>query len=94
MNSSKLAIALMLFLVSVASTNATAQGKKTQTETFKVWGNCGMCEKTIEKSLKVKGIVSADLNKETKMITVVFDPKKITLSDIHKKLPGRVTIPK
>ena len=49
-------IALMLFFAIFTSTTVNAQSKNKQTETFKVWGNCGMCEKTIEKSLKVKGI--------------------------------------
>ncbi|MCU0350013.1 MAG: cation transporter [Flavobacterium sp.] len=84
MNKSKLVIALMLFFAMF--TNVNAQSKNTKTETFKVWGNCGMCEKIIEKSLKTKGISSAEWNKDTKMITVVFNPKKISLSAIHKKI--------
>jgi copper chaperone CopZ len=63
-----------------------AQTSEMQTETFKVWGNCGMCKKTIEKSLKVKGVSSAKWNRETKMITVVFDPKIIDLPAIHRKI--------
>jgi len=47
-------IALTLFLAIFTTTTVNAQSKKKQTETFKVWGNCGMCEKTIEKSLKVR----------------------------------------
>lgn len=72
----------------IISTNVNAQSKNNQTETFKVWGNCGMCEKTIEKSLKVSGVSSAEWNKDTKMITVKFNPKKITLAEIHKKIAG------
>jgi copper chaperone CopZ len=84
MNKLKMVIALMLFIVTF--TNVNAQTKTKQTETFKVWGNCGMCEKTIEKALKIKGISSAEWDKETKMITVSFNPKKVTLADIHKKI--------
>ncbi len=58
-----------------------------RTETFKVYGNCGMCEKTIEGSLKnVKGIDKADWNKETKMMEVTFDPEVITLKEIKQKI--------
>jgi len=74
------------------ATNTTA-GKivlvndSTTTETFKVYGNCGMCKKTIEGSLKkVKGVTSANWNKETKMMEVTFNPKQITLDDIKKKI--------
>lgn len=86
MSNSKMVIALMLFFAMFTITHVNAQRKKKQTETFKVWGNCGMCEKTIEKSLKVKGISSAEWNKDTKMITIVFNPKKINLPTIHKKI--------
>ena len=58
-----------------------------KTETFKVYGNCGMCEKTIEGSLKnVKGIDKADWNKETKMMEVTFDPEVTTLTEIKQKI--------
>ena len=58
-----------------------------KTDTFKVYGNCGMCEKTIEGALKgVKGIDKADWNKETKMIEVVYHTHDISLDDIKKKI--------
>ena len=58
-----------------------------ETETFKVYGNCGMCEKTIEGSLKdVNGIEKADWNKETKMIEVVYHTHDISLDEIKKKI--------
>ena len=86
MRKSKIVITLMLFFAMFTSINANAQSKNTQTETFKVWGNCGMCEKTIEKSLKINGVSSAEWDKETKIITAVFNPKKVTLLAIHKKI--------
>ena len=54
-----------------------------KTETFKVWGNCGMCKKTIEKALDREGI-EADWNKTTKKITVTYNSKKYTLLQIHQ----------
>jgi len=86
MNKSKLVIALVLFFAMFTIVKIDAQTNEMQTETFKVWGNCGMCKKTIEKSLKVKGVSSAKWNKDTKMITVVFDSKVINLATIHKKI--------
>ena len=45
-----------------------------KTEKFEVKGNCGMCEKRIEKAaLSVDGVLAADWDKETKMIDVKFD---------------------
>ena len=53
-----------------------------KTEKFKVFGNCGMCEKTIEKAANsVDGVSAADWNKESKMIQVKFDDSK---TDVHK----------
>ncbi len=45
-----------------------------KTEKIKVKGNCGMCEKRIEKAaLSVDGVSKADWDKETKKLAVVFD---------------------
>ncbi len=62
------------------STVIIAQSK---TETFKVSGNCGMCKKTIEKSLSHEGI-EADWNKNTKMIKVSYDSLKYTNAQINE----------
>lgn len=54
---------------------------------FKVFGNCSMCEKTIEGSLKgVEGMSKADWNKESKEIEVVYDSTKINLEEIKSKI--------
>lgn len=66
-----------LFLLGTASVFAASK-----TEKFKVYGNCGMCEKTIEKAAQsVSGVSTADWSKETKQIVVTFDDSK---TDIHK----------
>lgn len=60
-----------------------------QSNTFKVYGNCGMCEKTIEGSLKdVEGVFKADWDKNTKLIVVDFDSTKIKLDEIKSKIVG------
>lgn len=56
------------------------------TSTFKVWGNCEMCKETIEGSLKVDGITKADWNVDSKIITVSYDDKKISLDQIQKNI--------
>ena len=53
---------------------------------FKVWGNCGKCKSRIEKALKVKGVKKAVWNMDTKRITVLFEPKKISLQKIHEMI--------
>lgn len=69
----------------VLVSNAQIDGEKT--EKFTVYGNCGMCELTIENSLKdVEGVSKGDWDKETDVMTVVFNPKKISLDDIKQKI--------
>lgn len=53
---------------------------------MKVWGNCGKCKVRIEKALKIKGVKDADWNMETKMLTLTYNPKIITLDKIHERL--------
>src|SRR5437868_1426337 len=78
---------LLLMCVVMYSTNLPAQTGTKKTETFKVYGNCEMCKETMEDALKKKdGIYSKDWNTETKMITVTYDPAKITLRQIKQKL--------
>ena len=60
---------------------------QSNTEKFKVSGNCGMCESRIEKAANgIDGISSADWDKTTKEIVVTFDDSKTTLLDIHKAI--------
>ncbi len=74
----KISLMTVIMLLGLFSFSA----KETKTEEFKVYGNCGMCEKRIEKAAEsVKGVTKADWDKETKMITVTYDESK---TDIHK----------
>lgn len=59
--------------------------KDGKTDSFKVYGNCGMCERRIEGALKkVAGIYSADWDVETKQLTVRYDPETIQLKKIKQ----------
>lgn len=73
---------VVLSFMVVAMLSVTTAFGKSKTEKFKVFGNCGMCEKTIEKAAKsVDGVSTADWNKESKMIEVKLDDSK---TDVHK----------
>ncbi|MCW0481896.1 heavy-metal-associated domain-containing protein [Gaoshiqia sediminis] len=57
---------------------------KEKTEKFKVYGNCSMCEKRIEKAASsVEGVSKADWNKETKLIEVTLDDSKTDMHKVH-----------
>lgn len=54
---------------------------------FMVYGNCGMCEKTIEASLNGQdGIDNADWDRETKMMVVSYDAKVMNEDEIKEKI--------
>jgi copper chaperone CopZ len=70
-----------LFLI--ASFNVSAQEVKT--EKFKVYGNCGMCENRIEKAASaLDGVSKADWDKETQMLEITFDDRKVKVDDVHQ----------
>jgi mercuric ion binding protein len=66
------------------ATKDNAKGPKT--ETFKVNGACGMCKTRIENGLKMDGISKAEWDKTTKIATVTYDPTKVTVDAMKKKV--------
>lgn len=76
-----MAIALLLF-----STACNAQIKNAKSESVKIYGNCGMCETTIEKAGNKKKIAKVDWNKDTKMATITYDAKKTNQDEILKRI--------
>lgn len=59
---------------------------QTKTDSFKVYGNCGMCKNRIEKAIKLESVTSAVWNADTKEMVVTYDSSKITSDDIQKKI--------
>lgn len=72
----------VLSLISVFLLGTSMVFAQAKTEKFEVKGNCGMCEKRIEKAAKaVEGVTTADWNQETKILEVSFDKSK---TSVHK----------
>ncbi len=68
-------------------TSITTFAKDDFTKTsFKVWGNCDMCKKRIEKAAKTDGVKSAVWNEESKLITISFAPAKISVDQIQQNI--------
>lgn len=74
----------MILLLS--ATSCEAQLKNEKTETVKIFGNCGMCEKTIEKAGTIKNIAKVDWDKDSKMATIAYDEKKTSPDEILKRI--------
>ena len=68
------------------SNQKAASATKAKTETFKVWGNCESCQARIEKAAKVDGVSTANWNKDTKMLTIAFNPAKTSDEAIQKSI--------
>ncbi|MBS4040872.1 MAG: heavy-metal-associated domain-containing protein [Flavobacteriales bacterium] len=75
-----LSIALMML------TSCDAQVNNAKTDTVKIYGNCGMCKKTIEKAGNLENIAKVNWNKDTKMATISYDSSKTTLDEILQRI--------
>lgn len=71
---------LLLFAVSFTSFGQ----KKYVTDSIKVYGNCDMCEERIEDAIDIVGVRAGNWNMETKMLTIIYSPAKITIEEIHQ----------
>lgn len=79
----------IIFIAAVALLSTTAcqaQIKNAKTATVKVYGNCGMCETTIEKAADKSKVSKADWNEETKMATITYDSKKTNADAVLKNI--------
>lgn len=63
-----------------------AQIKNARKETVHIYGNCGMCESTIEKSALKNGVAEADWNRTTKMAVITYDSTKTNIKVVMKRI--------
>jgi copper chaperone CopZ len=74
----------VLSLVALFMMGAVSVFAANKTEKIEVKGNCGMCEKRIEKAASsVEGVSKADWNKETKQLELSFDDSKTSLDKVE-----------
>jgi mercuric ion binding protein len=70
-----------------SATSLKVSNTTDQVATFKVYGVCGMCKRTIENALAdVEGVSSADWNLDAKMLTVAYNNETIDLDAIKSKV--------
>ncbi len=61
--------------------------KKTEEVKITTSAQCDMCKERIEKALyKVKGVISASLDVESKVVTVVYRPNKTDIQALRKAI--------
>lgn len=79
-------IVLTFLFVLFAAVTANAQKKEVVKDSFKVWGECGMCKKTIEKAAKDSGATAANWNEDTKQLTVTYNSNKTSNAKIQQAI--------
>jgi copper chaperone CopZ len=77
---------LIAAIALLSTTACQAQIKNAKTATVKVYGNCSMCETTIEKAANKSKVSKADWNEETKMATITYDSKKTNVDAVLKNI--------
>ncbi|MBC6492239.1 heavy-metal-associated domain-containing protein [Flavihumibacter stibioxidans] len=68
------------------STFSFGQNSGTNKETIKVWGNCGMCKKTIETAAKSAGASTASWNEESKQLALTYKGRKTSSDKIQQAI--------
>ncbi|TDX01942.1 heavy-metal-associated domain-containing protein [Dinghuibacter silviterrae] len=76
--------ALLFTVFSLIGLASFAQN--TTTTTFKVSGNCSTCKKHIEGAALLPGVAKVDWNKDTKILTLVYNPTKVSVDDVQKRI--------
>ncbi len=78
-------VCLTLFMVVAVS----AQEKKTEKAKIHTSAICQMCKETIEYELTfTKGIKFVELDVDSKIVSVEYNPKKINADDIRNSIAG------
>jgi len=73
-------------LAAIISLSFTSGGGKKERASFKVYGECGMCETRIENAInEIEGVLWADWELETLELTVKFDSSITSLEQIKQK---------
>ena len=79
-------IVLILMILPLLVGAQESKDKNTKAN-FLVKGNCEMCKKRIEKAaLSVKGIKMATWDIPSNVISIIYDPNKTPLEEIHNTI--------
>ena len=80
------AILFSIFSINTSTAQTAHRALGAKTETIKVWGNCGMCKKTIEKAAKTAGAKTANWNEDSKELKVTYAVNKTSLIKIQEEI--------
>lgn len=77
---------LMASLFLLSSMSCSTQIKNAKTEKVKIYGNCEMCEQTIEKAGHKKQVSHVDWDKDSKMALITYDSTKTSHAEIMRNI--------
>ena len=69
-----------------AQTGEHSKTTTNKTEIIKVQGNCDLCKARIEKAAKVEGVTKAEWNKDTKNLSLTYNPSVVSSDEVQKKI--------
>lgn len=79
-------ISLVAILLCTIFWSNQSFAQTTKSETIKVWGNCGMCKKRIEKSAKSAGAISASWDADKLVLEITYDEKETNSIKIQQSI--------
>ena len=77
---------LIVISLLLSLTVGIAQTNNKKSESLKIYGNCAMCEKTIEKAGNLNNEATVDWNKDTKMAIISYDSLATSKEEILKRI--------
>ena len=80
------AIIFSIFSANTSTAQTANKALDAKIETIKVWGNCGMCKTTIEKSAKKAGAKTANWNEDRKELQVSYAVNKTSSANIQEAI--------
>ena len=83
MKTIKIYVAILFSIFFFNSSIAQSGIKK---DTIKVWGNCGMCKKVIEKAAHSAGASKANWNEDSKQLVVFYAVSKTSNKKIQESV--------
>ncbi|WP_245999642.1 heavy-metal-associated domain-containing protein [Paraflavitalea soli] len=86
MKTQSIVLSFLFIVFSAFSVSAQKKDPTQKKETLKVWGECGMCKKTIEKAAKDSGATTANWDTESKKLTITYSTAKTSNEKIQQAI--------
>ena len=78
--------AMLLAACLLPALNSSAQLENQRTDTVRISGNCGMCERTIEKAGSEEGVSAVDWDMDSGVAVVSYDSTRTTIDAILQRV--------